>query len=150
MGWVVVSGRSKDVLHYREAIAKILRARLSAHHPAQYSISAALDGDQSHLQWVLDKLRKRRDLTVSLLNSIPKVKCVPPQAAFYAFPKLDIARSDDDFIKDLVREAGVIVVPGSGFGQAPGTKHFRMVFLPPEETLQRALHLVGEFMHSHS
>ena len=44
---------------------RVLRARLSAHHPAQYSIPAALDGDQSHLTWVLDKLRKRRDLTVS-------------------------------------------------------------------------------------
>jgi alanine-synthesizing transaminase len=150
MGWIVVSGRLQDVLHYREAIAKLLRARLSAHHPAQYAIPAALDGDQSHLKWVLDKLRKRRDLTVSLLNSIPKVSCVRPQAAFYAFPKLDIARSDDEFIKELVRETGVILVPGSGFGQAPGTKHFRMVFLPPEEILQQALHLVGDFMRTHS
>jgi alanine-synthesizing transaminase len=39
----------------------------------------------------------------------------------------------------------VIVVPGDGFGQAPGTKHFRMVFLPPEETLEKALRLIGEF-----
>ncbi|HWP83994.1 MAG TPA: aminotransferase class I/II-fold pyridoxal phosphate-dependent enzyme [Terriglobia bacterium] len=146
MGWIVVSGPPKGLVHYREAIAKMMRARLSANHPAQFAIPAALEGSQEHLPGVLDKLRKRRDLTVSLLNSIPKVRCFPPQAAFYAFPRLQIQRSDEEFVKDLVRQTGVIVVPGSGFGQAPGTQHFRMVFLPPEEILHKALRLLGEFL----
>ena len=150
MGWIVVSGRERDLLHYREAIAKMMRVRLSANHPAQFAIPAALNGDQGHLPGVITKLRKRRDLTVSLLNSIPKISCFPPQAAFYAFPRLEIARSDSEFVMELVRQTGVIVVPGSGFGQAPGTKHFRLVFLPPEDTIQKALHLVGDFMQSWS
>ena len=150
MGWIVVSGREKDLLHYREAIAKMMRVRLSAHHPAQFSIPAALEGDQGHLKGVLAKLRQRRDLTVSLLNSIPKIKCFSPQAAFYAYPRLDISRPDSEFVMELVRQTGVIVVPGSGFGQAPGTKHFRMVFLPPEEIIQKALRLVGDFMQKWS
>lgn len=150
MGWIVVSGREKDLRQYREAIAKMMRLRLSAHHPAQFSIPAALEGTQDHLPGVLEKLRRRRDLAVSLLNSIPRVHCVPPQAAFYAFPRLEIERSDEEFVKELVRHTGVIVVPGSGFGQAPGTRHFRMVFLPPEETLRKALGLLGEFLQSWS
>jgi alanine-synthesizing transaminase len=120
--------------------------RLSAHHAAQFSIPAALEGSQAHLPGVIAKLRRRRDLTVSLLNSIPKIKCVPPRAAFYAFPRLDISRPDSEFVMDLVRQTGVLVVPGSGFGEAPGTQHFRMVFLPPEETIQKALHLLADFM----
>jgi alanine-synthesizing transaminase len=99
---------------------------------------------------VLEKLRRRRDLTVSLLNSIPKVKCFSPQAAFYAFPRLDISRSDAEFVMELVRNTGVIVVPGSGFGQAPGTKHFRLVFLPPEETIEKALRQLSSFLASWS
>jgi len=150
IGWIIVSGEPKNVEQYREAIAKFLRVRLSSNHPSQFAIKPALEGDQSHIPGVIEKLRKRRDLTVSLLNSFPRIKCVPPQAAFYAFPRLEIPRSDAEFVKDLVRQTGVIVVPGSGFGQAPGTNHFRMVFLPPEETLQKALHLVGDFIHSWS
>ena len=150
MGWIVVSGPQQGLVQYREAIAKMLRVRLSAHHAAQFSIPAALEGSQQHLPGVIEKLRRRRDLTVSLLNAIPKVNCVPPRAAFYAFPRIDIARPDSEFVMDLVRETGVLVVPGSGFGQAPGTQHFRMVFLPPEETIQKALHLLGEFLQKWS
>jgi alanine-synthesizing transaminase len=150
IGWIIVSGEKKDLEQYREAIAKFLRVRLSSNHPMQFAIKAALEGDQGHLPGVLEKLRRRRDLTVSLLNSFPKIHCVPPQAAFYAFPRLDIPRSDTEFVMDLVRQTGVIVVPGSGFGQAPGTNHFRMVFLPPEETIEKALRLVGSFLQSWS
>ena len=146
IGWMIVSGEEKCLGHYREAIAKFLRVRLSSSHPAQFAIKAALEGDQGHIPGVIEKLRRRRDLTVSLLNSNPRIHCVPPQAAFYAFPRLEIPRSDGEFVKDLVRQTGVIVVPGSGFGQEPGTNHFRMVFLPPEETIETALRLVGDFI----
>jgi alanine-synthesizing transaminase len=146
MGWIVVSGPEQGLAPYREAIAKMLRVRLSAHHAAQFAIPAALEGSQRHLPGVIEKLRRRRDLTVSLLNAIPRVSCVPPRAAFYAFPRLDIARPDSEFAMDLVRQTGVLVVPGSGFGQAPGTQHFRMVFLPPEDTIQKALGLLGSFL----
>jgi alanine-synthesizing transaminase len=38
------------------------------------------------------------------------------------------------------------VVHGSGFGQKPGTKHFRIVFLPDEKTLAKAYATIAEFM----
>ena len=37
------------------------------------------------------------------------------------------------------------MVPGSGFGQKPGTKHFRVVFLPQEEVLEKAYKNIGTF-----
>jgi alanine-synthesizing transaminase len=39
-----------------------------------------------------------------------------------------------------------MVVHGSGFGQKPGTQHFRIVFLPDEQTLSKAYAAIGEFM----
>jgi alanine-synthesizing transaminase len=39
-----------------------------------------------------------------------------------------------------------MVVHGSGFGQKPGTKHFRIVFLPDEKTLSRAYAAIGEYI----
>ena len=40
----------------------------------------------------------------------------------------------------------VLVVHGSGFGQKAGTKHFRIVFLPDEQTLTTAYAGIADFM----
>ena len=148
IGWGILSGEGSSVADYQKAIGKMLRLRLCANHPEQFAIRPALEADQSHISEMIAKLRRRRDLIDSLLNSIPGISCVRPQAAFYAFPRLEISGSDQEFVSSLIRETGVVVVPGSGFGQQPGTKHFRLVFLPPEETLGQALQHIGDFMRS--
>ena len=148
IGWGILSGEGSSVADYQKAIGKMLRLRLCANHPEQFAIRPALEADQSHISEMIAKLRRRRDLIDSLLNSIPGISCVRPQAAFYAFPRLEISGSDQEFISSLIRETGVVVVPGSGFGQQPGTKHFRLVFLPPEETLGQALQHIGDFLRS--
>ncbi|MBI4463615.1 MAG: aminotransferase class I/II-fold pyridoxal phosphate-dependent enzyme [Acidobacteria bacterium] len=145
VGWGILSGDERNVADYREAIAKMLRVRLCANHPAQFAIRPALEGNQGHIPEMVAKLRRRRELIVSLLNSVPNIRCSSPQAAFYAFPRLEISRSDQEFVADLIRQTGVLVVPGTGFGQQPGSKHFRLVFLPAEETLEKALNLIGAF-----
>lgn len=145
IGWGVVSGNPSRLKEYLEAINKILRSRLSANHPEQYGIPVALDGDQSHLVEAMEKLHRRRDITVEMLNAVEGISCVKPEGAFYAFPKLDIKNSDNHFVAELIKETGVVVVPGTGFGQVPGTNHFRVVFLPQEEILEKAYKAVGEF-----
>lgn len=145
IGWGIVSGNPTRLKEYLEAINKILRSRLSANHPEQYGISVALDGDQSHLVEAMEKLHRRRDITVEMLNAVEGISCVKPEGAFYAFPKLDIKNSDNHFVAELIKETGVVVVPGTGFGQVPGTNHFRVVFLPQEEILEKAYKAVGEF-----
>lgn len=145
IGWGIVSGDKNILADYIEAINKLLRARLSANHPEQYSIPAALDGDQSHLIEANKKLTKRRDITVEMLNAIPGISCVKPEGAFYAFPRLHMNQSDNHFVAELINETGVVVVPGTGFGQKPGTQHFRVVFLPPENILEKAYKKIRDF-----
>lgn len=145
IGWGIVSGNNAVLKDYIEAINKLLRARLSANHPEQYAIPTALEGDQSHLVTANKKLTARRDMTVEMLNAIPGISCVKPEGAFYAFPRLHMNTPDNIFIAELIRETGVVVVPGSGFGQRPGTNHFRVVFLPPEETLSKAYKNIAAF-----
>lgn len=146
IGWGILSGESSAIKPYREGVNKLLRARLCANHPEQYAIPAALDGPHDHLLEVKRKLKSRRDLTVQWCNSTPRVSCVSPRGAFYAYPALDIPDDDASFVTDLVRQKFVLVVHGSGFGQRPGTKHFRIVFLPDEQTLSRAYAAIGEFL----
>ena len=146
IGWGVVSGEAAQLKPYIDGIQRILRARLCANHPEQYAIRPALEGPQDHLPEVIGKLRRRRDITVEWCNSTPRVSCVSPRGAFYAYPRLDIPEPDEVFVKELLVKKHVLVVNGSGFGQKPGTKHFRIVFLPNEETLQKAYAGIGEFM----
>jgi len=129
-----------------EGIHRLLRARLCANHPEQYAIKVALEGPQDHLIETCNKLRARRDLTVQWCNTTPRVSCVSPRGAFYAFPRLDIKEGDDVFVKELCRQKHVLVVHGSGFGQKPGTRHFRIVFLPDEPTLTAAYQSMAEFI----
>lgn len=146
IGWGVVSGDAVAVKPYVEGIHRLLRARLCANHPEQYAIKPALDGPQDHLVEVRDKLRARRDLTVQWCNSTPRVSCVSPRGAFYAFPRIEITEGDDIFVKELCRAKHVLVVHGSGFGQKAGTRHFRIVFLPDEPTLSRAYQSIADFI----
>ncbi len=145
IGWGIVSGNKNVLAKYLEAINKILRSRLSANHPEQYCIAGALGGNQDHLTVAMEKLVRRRNMTVEMLNAVPGISCVKPEGAFYAFPKLDIKNSDNHFVAELIKETGVVVVPGTGFGQIPGTNHFRVVFLPPENILEKAYKSIGDF-----
>ena len=138
IGWGVASGPAAPLKDYLASVNKLLRARLCASHPMQHAIPAALDGQKAFLAQALVKLRRRRDITFEMLNKVPGISCVRPQAAFYAFPKLEISGSDEDFVKGLIRETGVVAVHGSGFGEKPGTKHLRVVYLPPEGVLRKA------------
>jgi alanine-synthesizing transaminase len=146
IGWGIVSGDATAVKPYTEGIHRLLRARLCANHPEQYAIKPALEGPQDHLIEMRRKLRSRRDLTQKWCQSTPRVSCVEPRGAFYAFPRIDIPESDEVFVKELIRRKHVMVVHGSGFGQKPGTQHFRIVFLPDEKTLSTAYAGIAEFI----
>jgi len=145
IGWGIVSGNRSILKDYIEAVNKILRARLCANHPAQYGIAPSLLGDQSHLEVAMKKLTNRRNMTVEMMNSIPGISCVAPEGAFYAFPRLYNVTNDFHFVVELLKETGVVVVHGSGFGQLPGTQHMRIVFLPPENILEKAYKAIAQF-----
>lgn len=146
IGWGVVSGQKEMLKDYIEAINKMLRARLSANHPEQYGIKPALQGDQSHLTIAMEKLHKRRDMTYEMLNSVEGISCVKPEGAFYAFPKIELTKQNDNhFVAELIKATGVVVVPGTGFGQVPGTNHMRVVFLPQDDVLEKAYEKIVEF-----
>ena len=146
VGWAVVSGDPEVVRPYIEGAHKLLRARLSANYPEQYAVRPALEGPQSHLAEAVRKLRARRDLTMKWCETTPRLSCVKPHGAFYAFPRVDISGGDEEFVRELLLEKQVLVVHGSGFGQAAGTRHFRIVFLPDELTLTRAYDSIAAFL----
>lgn len=147
VGWAIFHDPQKNMVDYREAINKMLRARLCAPHPQQYMVKPALDGDDGHLNEIIPRLQKRRDITYEMLNKIPGISCVKPEGAFYAFPNVQLPSGvdDEEYVIELLEETGVLVVYGKGFGQKPGTGHFRIVFLPDDDTLIKSYDLIAEF-----
>ena len=146
IGWAIATGPREALHHYLESVHRLLRARLSAPHPFQHAIKPALEGPQDHIPAMLEKLRRRAHITEDWAKRTPRVSLVRPKGAFYAHPSLDIPEDDLTFVTDLLKQKHVLVVHGSGFGQKPGTKHMRIVFLPQEDVLEAAYEKITDFM----
>uniref|UniRef100_A0A8C5QBR0 Alanine aminotransferase 1 n=1 Tax=Leptobrachium leishanense TaxID=445787 RepID=A0A8C5QBR0_9ANUR len=84
-------------------------------------------------QGMLGALAESARLSVEILNQAPGVHCNPVQGAMYVFPRIHIperavklAKEPDVlFCHQLLEETGIVVVPGSSFGQAEDTHHIR-------------------------
>jgi len=116
---------------------------------AQKAAAVALRGDQSCVARMCEAFKERRDFVVRALNSLPGVSCLPGDGTFYAFAEVSRAmsslgcRDDNEFAEMLLNDAGVAVVPGSGFG-APG--HMRLSFACSMQTLEKALDRIARFL----
>ncbi len=60
---------------------------------------------------------------------LPPEKGINPAALTPEEREAYEARRDSGYCLSLLEETGICVVPGSGFGQQPGTLHFRTTFL---------------------
>jgi aspartate/methionine/tyrosine aminotransferase len=96
---------------------------------------------------VLDSLRSRAARLEKGLNAIPGIQCNALTGAMYAFPRITLppGTTDAQYCLALLEETGICVVPGSGFGQLPGTWHFRTTILPPEDEIDLVVRRLGEF-----
>lgn len=129
-GWMAV-GTTPRLDHVLTAILELADGRLCTAGPMQYAVEPALAGDRSHQGKFRRQLQERAELTARRLNAIDGITCVPPAAAFYAMPQVELppGRTDQDFVIELLRATGVLCVYGSGFGTTPGDGFFRIVFL---------------------
>ena len=140
-----------DLDEIQDAFMRIARSRLCANSVCQQACIQALRGPQDHIEKVNDKLRKRRDFSHKRLNEIQGISTAKPNGAFYIFPKIEamekgIWKNDKEFVLDLLQEAHVLVVNGSGFCSTYGNGHFRAVILPPMEILEKAFNEMEVFM----
>ncbi len=150
-GWVVLSGEKRHAQDFIEGLTMLASMRLCANVPAQHAIQTALGGYQSIYELVAPdgRLTRQRDLAWEMLNAIPGVSCVKPQATLYLFPRLDPKvypiKDDQQFVLDMLEEEKVLVVQGSGFNW-PNPDHLRIVFLPHEEVLREAFQRMARFL----
>lgn len=108
-------------------------------------------------QNVLKTLAERALMIVDTFNKMPGFKCNVVQGAMYAFPNVTLPQKaieqakaegkepDVFYAFKLLEETGICVVPGSGFGQRPGTYHFRTTILPQTPMLRDMLNIFKVF-----
>ncbi len=96
---------------------------------------------------VLEALRKKAAIVGKGLDAVPGIRCNEVTGAMYAFPRVDLPPgvTDFEYCLALLEETGICVVDGTGFGQLPGTAHFRTTILPPLDEIETVVRRIGEF-----
>jgi alanine-synthesizing transaminase len=149
VGYVYFHDTNNELDPLYDAMMRQARVRICLNAPAQIGSIKALQSDGSHLVETMSRMRARRDLIYKRLNDIDSISTRLPEAAFYIMPKIELRgrwANDVEFVKDVLKETGVVFVPGSGFGAEHGAGHFRSVFLPPTDMIDEAMNRLEGFM----
>ncbi|KFA79088.1 hypothetical protein S40288_07031 [Stachybotrys chartarum IBT 40288] len=112
---------------------------------------------------IFNELQRRATALYDAFKDMEGVECGEPQGSMYLFPTIRLpakaveaaqkeGRKPDEFYCHRMLDAtGVCTVPGSGFGQADGTQHFRVTFLAPgTEWIRIVREFHGKFMDEFS
>jgi alanine transaminase len=106
---------------------------------------------------ILSSLKRRSIKLSTALNALEGVSCNAADGAMYCFPNLTFPKkflddceaagkvADVEYCTRLLMATGIVTVPGSGFGQKPGTWHFRTTFLPSEEDIESVSVKLADF-----
>lgn len=154
-GWMVISGAKHRAKGYIEGLDMLASMRLCANVPAMYAVQTALGGYQSINELIMPggRLRDQRDAAMKALANVPGISCVKPKGALYLFPKIDLdmykIKDDQQMVLDFLIQEKILLVQGSAFNW-PNKDHFRIVFLPREDDLTKAIHRFGEFLSRYS
>merc|ERR1712183_270732 len=171
MGECGIRGGYAEVLNMDPDVMAMLQKSISAKLCPTVIGQACMDvvvnppreGDPSYSSWktqvdgVLASLAERAKLVADTLNSIEGFTCNIVQGAMYAFPQIHLppkavaaaeeaGQAPDAFYAFALLEAtGICIIPGSGFGQRPGTFHFRTTILAQKDVIKSMLGRLGDF-----
>src|SRR5581483_7230016 len=98
---------------------------------------AALGGDPAIVDRLRAMYRERRDVLVAGLNDIG-IRCDPPAGTFYVWVPVPRGLTAAALATRCLTEAGVVVTPGNGFGDA-GEGYIRLTVCSPVERLREAV-----------
>jgi aspartate aminotransferase len=113
---------------------------------AQHAAIEALEGPQEPIEEMIAAFARRREFVVNRIAKLPAVSCPTPQGGFYAF--LDVSALGDssfEVARRLLDDYGVVMVPGSGFGDH-GEGYLRISFANDLERLQEGFDRFEAFL----
>lgn len=139
--------KNRDVI---QTALKFAQARLSPPTFAQIASEAALDTPQVYFDEVIEEYASRRNLLISELKKLDRVKVAVPQGAFYCVVELPVEDADD-FAQWLLESfsfdgSTVMVAPAAGFYATPGLgkNQIRIAYVLEKEQLVKAVQILGK------
>lgn len=103
----------------------------------QVAAIEALASDQESVAAMRDIFQKRRDIIVEGLASVG-ISVPKPLATFYIWARVPQGYTSADFAEKLIEEKGIVVTPGSGFGDE-GEGYFRISITTGEDRIREAV-----------
>lgn len=114
----------------------------------QWAAIKALSGPQDCVHKTVDIYHRRRDVFIKEIREVgwnlPK-----PKGTFYVWGKIPLkfsALTSLEFATLLMQEAGVVVAPGSGFGEY-GEGYVRLALVEPVERLREAVRRIEKVLN---
>ncbi len=120
---------------------------------AQYAAIEAYVMPKDKLYEMKSAFEDRLNKLYDWLTDIPGISCVKPKGAFYLFPNMQTVvehssfDSVDEWVKQLLEEEKVAVVPGSGFGSP---ENIRLSYATSLDQLDEAAKRIARFVEKHS
>lgn len=154
VGWAVFSGRVPQAREYVEAVELLASLRLCSNAPSQWLVPAALAEQPAIAEMVRPggRLYESRRAIVETTRTSRYMRLKEPNGAMYAFIGVDqdlLPQFDDvAFAFDLLEQQQVLLIPGSSFN-ASYHSHFRIITLPPPQTLRTVLHRIDVLLESY-
>lgn len=148
MGWCWMKGDEKFVSEFKKRVKRLTSTRLSASTLMERVAIAALKGPLNEVREYVREVSERARYCYKRIAETDGLSSTKPEGGFHFLPKIERLgklKSDQEFALELLREKGVLVIPGSFFGPA-GASHFRETFLSSIEKLEEAHNLIEEFM----
>ncbi|MCB4743438.1 MAG: pyridoxal phosphate-dependent aminotransferase [Sulfurovum sp.] len=110
------------------------------------AIPALLGEVDEEITQMKKAFKKRAEEAVKLFNEIDGLSVIKPQGAFYLFVNIkDITEKSIVFCEELLKETGVAVVPGIGFGSEG---YFRFSFATDIITIREGIRRIEKFIKS--
>jgi len=111
---------------------------------SQKAAVAALTGPQDCVQEMVAEYTRRRKLVLNELEKLEPLFYIKPKGAFYVFPNFSSYEKSDELMASyLLKEAGVVTAPGSGFGRA-GEGHLRISYSVRYEQVKEGMERIRE------
>ena len=103
----------------------------------QEAAIAALEGSDEKIREYCAIYKERRDLMVEALRALG-LACDVPRATFYIWAQVPHGHTSVSFTERVLKETGVVITPGSGFGKG-GEGYVRFSLTVPSERLKEAV-----------
>lgn len=141
IGYVV---GSKDIISNMPKLQEGIVSCVSTF--TQKAAIEAIIGNQDAVKNMIGDYLRRRDILIDGLNNIPGISCKKSPGSFYAFANIkSFGKTSQEFAEELVKEAKVVVVPGSAFGEM-GEGYLRFVFANSDKNLKEAVRRIDEYV----